>query len=267
MSSAPLGVLAGRGIYPIALCAALAAAGREIYVACLAGQSDPRRFPMAREARELPIGALARTACFFAERGARTIFFAGGVDRRGALGHARPDLAALRLLPRALLGGDDGLLGAAAAVLERRGVRVGDPRPFLGDLVAVRGRIAGPAPNAALLADFEVARRAAWRAGAEGRGQAAIAFYGRAVAVEDRRGTDALLARAPGPGAVLAKVASRGQDERFDLPSVGPSTIRIARAVGLAGIAVDAGRSLILGRPQVEALCAEHRIPLWGLAG
>ncbi len=52
---------------------------------------------------------------------------------------------------------------------------------------------------------------------------------------------------------VLVKCAKPGQELRADLPSIGPQTIEAAHAAGLAGIAVEAGRSLILEGPAVVA--------------
>jgi UDP-2,3-diacylglucosamine hydrolase len=262
-----IGIVAGRGAYPIALHEAIAARGLETAIACLAGQIDPRRFGAAAAVGTFPIGALSAIARYFLERGARVAYMAGGVERRGAPRFVRPDLRSLSMLPRALLGRDDRLLAAVAGRFEAMGVRIEDPRPFLADAVAPVGRIAGPPIDDGARRDLLVAwSRAQW-AGRIGRGQAALAFRGRAAGVEDRRGTDALLAGAPGPGAALVKIAAPGQDERFDLPTIGPSTIRIARAVGLAAIGIEAGRSLVLSRPAVVALCDAHRISLVGLDG
>ncbi|RWQ32955.1 MAG: DUF1009 domain-containing protein, partial [Mesorhizobium sp.] len=52
---------------------------------------------------------------------------------------------------------------------------------------------------------------------------------------------------------VLVKCAKPGQELRADLPSIGPQTIEAAHAAGLAGIAVEAGRSLVLEGPTVVA--------------
>ncbi|TJV28418.1 MAG: LpxI family protein, partial [Mesorhizobium sp.] len=52
---------------------------------------------------------------------------------------------------------------------------------------------------------------------------------------------------------VLVKCAKPGQELRADLPSIGPQTVEAAHAAGLAGIAVEAGRSLILEGPTVVA--------------
>jgi UDP-2,3-diacylglucosamine hydrolase len=260
-----VGVVAGRGAYPMALCERLAAGGLEPVIACLEGQAEPSLFTSAACVETFPIGAFAAAARFLLGHGISEAYFAGGVERRTALRSFRPDLSALPLLPLALFGRDDDLLAAAARHFERLEVRIGDPRPFLGDLLAPDGLIAGPAPDTPAGRLIRIAVRAARRAAETGEGQAAIAFRGEAIMTEDRGGTDALLARAPGPGAVLAKVSGPNQDPRFDLPSIGPATIRIARAVGLAAIAVEAGRSLVLSRPRVAELCGACGIPLVGV--
>ncbi|MDD2326434.1 MAG: LpxI family protein, partial [Alphaproteobacteria bacterium] len=70
---------------------------------------------------------------------------------------------------------------------------------------------------------------------------------------ESIEGTDALITRAhdvrrEGGGGVLVKIAKPQQDNRYDLPAIGPETVARVHAAGLAGIAVEAGRSLIIDR-------------------
>jgi hypothetical protein len=51
--------------------------------------------------------------------------------------------------------------------------------------------------------------------------------------------------RLPRGEGVLVKAIKPGQDQRFDLPSIGPATIEAAAEAGLAGIAVLAGQTVI----------------------
>ena len=44
---------------------------------------------------------------------------------------------------------------------------------------------------------------------------------------------------------VLVKAPKRGQDLRFDLPTIGSRTIEGATAAGLAGIAIVAGNTIV----------------------
>ena len=44
---------------------------------------------------------------------------------------------------------------------------------------------------------------------------------------------------------MLVKAPKPGQEDRVDLPTIGPETVRRAAAAGLAGIAVAAGQVLV----------------------
>ena len=57
------------------------------------------------------------------------------------------------------------------------------------------------------------------------------------------------------------KCAKPGQEERADLPAIGLRTVENAHAAGLSGIAVEAGRSLILGYGDV--LAASDRLGIF----
>ncbi len=95
-------------------------------------------------------------------------------------------------------------------------------------------------------------------------GQAVVSFRGRIVSVEGRAGTDALISSAPGPGAVLVKVVKPGQDRRFDLPSLGPSSVICASMVGIRAIGIEAGGVLLFNKEKILTLCNRLGISLLG---
>jgi DUF1009 family protein len=49
---------------------------------------------------------------------------------------------------------------------------------------------------------------------------------------------------------VLVKISKPGQEKRADLPTIGPDTIAQAANAGLAGIAIEAGSTLILDKSE-----------------
>jgi DUF1009 family protein len=82
--------------------------------------------------------------------------------------------------------------------------------------------------------------------------------------VEAQEGTDAMLRRcaelpaalrgdAAGRVGVLVKWPKPTQERRVDLPTIGVATVEGAAAAGLAGIAAEAGATLVIDR---EALIA-----------
>jgi hypothetical protein len=261
----PIGILAGRGHYPYLLAERIMTMGKPVVVAGIEGQFSGRLPPGCGPRTTFPLGAFARTARFFLSHGAQRIYFAGGVARKGCLLSARPDRHALALLLNTFISGDDKILRTAANTMLRLGVAVEDPSPILDDLLTPKGLVAGPKLDDETRDNIDVAWKAAKHLGLRDAGQAATAYKGKVAGLEDRKGTDALLANAPGPGAVLAKTVKPNQDRRFDLPALGPSTIRIAKAVGLRAIAAEAGGVLLLERKRLLALCDKQKISLVGI--
>ena len=80
-------------------------------------------------------------------------------------------------------------------------------------------------------------------------GQTVVVKDAAVVAVEAMEGTDAVIARAgalAGAGTRVVKVAKPGQDMRFDVPVIGVATISAMQAAGADGLAIDAGRTLVV---------------------
>ncbi len=78
-----------------------------------------------------------------------------------------------------------------------------------------------------------------------------VAVRERAVlAVEAIEGTDAAIRRAgdlcPGGGFVVVKVAKPQQDMRFDVPTIGPSTIESIQKAGGKVLAIEADKTILI---------------------
>jgi DUF1009 family protein len=102
-----------------------------------------------------------------------------------------------------------------------------------------------------------------------------VAAGGRIIGREDQHGTDALLesvTRArqtsgdPTPSGVLVKCMKPTQDPRLDLPAIGPATIRNAARAGLAGVAVEAGRTLLVDEDILVELADKLGLFVMGFA-
>jgi len=65
-------------------------------------------------------------------------------------------------------------------------------------------------------------------------------------------------------GATMVKVSKPNQDMRFDVPVVGPETIRNAAESGVDVIAVEAGKTLVLAKEEVVQLCQTLKVSLVG---
>lgn len=252
-------VVAGSGRLPVNVADSLAQAGLRPFIISVAGETDPATSLSSYDGAELPIERFADLFSLLRRERITHVVLAGGISRRPVWRAVRPSLALLRILPSAvaaLTRGDDGLLRILVDQIEKTGVKVVGAHQIVPDLIAVEGKMGAHAPLAADWADLRAGLEAARAIGALDIGQAAIAIGGRAIALEGIEGTDLLIQRvrdlrnngriAGRKRGVLVKCAKPGQELRADLPTIGPATIDAAHAAGLAGIGVEAGRSLVL---------------------
>ena len=209
------------------------------------------------------------------DRGIDTVVLAGAIHRP-RLDPALFDPETAALVPdllAALRGGDDTALRWIIALIEDFGLRVQGLADLAPGLLAAEGVLGARLPNAAELADAERGRAILEALAPVDVGQGCVVAGGLCLGIETLYGTDALLAdvarnrpgREPQQGGVFVKRAKRGQDLRADLPTIGPATLAAARAAGLTGLALQAGRVVLLDRPAVLAAADAADLALWAM--
>ncbi len=259
-------IIAGGGNLPGAVAEGLARSGMEPFVLMVEGEPDAGAGLERYDHEIIAVEEAPSLAARLHRRGITHVVMAGEIRRRPRVTAMRPGIGLLRFVPsliRALAKGDDGLLRFVVEWLEKNGFKVVGAHEIVPDLVAVEGVFGKNSPSEADWRDIKAARVAAETIGALDIGQGAVAIGGRAIALEGIEGTDAMLERVRdlrGHGrlagkrrGVLVKCAKPGQEARTDLPSIGPRTVIGAHAAGLAGIAVEAGHSLVLNGPDMIA--------------
>lgn len=272
------GIIAGGGALPRLVAERLVEAGEHPFVLSIAGEDSVAGDVAGVEAGEVALEDIGSIVGRLKAHGVRRVVLAGTINRRPALRNMRWSLGLLKMLGSLLRGlarGDDGALRNAISHLEAQGFEVVAAHEMVPDLLAQTGCLTRAMPLKADRRDIEAARAAALAIGALDIGQAAIAVGGRAVALEGIEGTDGLLERMKelrGHGrlagrmrGVLAKFAKPGQEVRADLPAIGPQTVEAVHAAGLAGIVLEAGRSLVLERETTLASADRLGIFILGL--
>jgi hypothetical protein len=251
-----LGVLAGGGQLPARVIAACRRQGRPYFVIAFRGFTEPDTVdssPHAWVALE-KVGAVLRR---LHDEGIDEVVLAGPVRRPAAWLALRPDWRAARLLLKMFRNwrGDDHVLSLVVRELEGEGFRVVGAEAVAPDLLMPPGPIGRHAAVDRHQKDIALGIAAARELGARDRGQAVIVSGGRVLGLETAGGTAALLSGSvhdPATrGGVLVKIAKPHQERRVDLPSVGVDTVQQAAAAGLAGIALEAGGALVIGREEV----------------
>ncbi|MEO1190149.1 MAG: UDP-2,3-diacylglucosamine diphosphatase LpxI [Pseudomonadota bacterium] len=252
----PLGVIAGAGALPRKVIAAAERQGRPCLVVGFAGHTDEETLAAAPSFLSR-LGAAGSIVKRLRAEGVRDVVMAGAI-RRPSLLQLKPDLFTARVLTRIGMRalGDDSLLRAIIALIEEEGFTVRSAQEITGDLVIGEGLLGQVRPDEQAEADIRRGFEVAEALGLVDVGQSVVVQQGIVLGVEAVEGTDALLQRCGplargGVGGVLVKAMKPNQDQRADLPTIGPETVRKAAAAGLRGLALRAGGALIIDREEM----------------
>lgn len=273
--SGKLGLIAGGGDLPLAVAARCDAESRPLYVVRLAGFADAHltrwsgaEFGMAQ------IGAILKA---LKSEGCTAVCLAGIVNRPD-FKTLKPDLKGASLLPgiiAAATKGDDALLRKILSVFEAEGFAVEGADDILGGETLPSGVLGAIAPTPEQCADLRKALHVAEKSGELDIGQGAVVCDGLVLAVEAQEGTDQMLMRVAslpadlrGSGdarkGALGKAPKPIQDLRVDMPVIGPRTIELAAAAGLAGVGGRSGRLILIDRAAIIQTADRLGLFVWG---
>jgi DUF1009 family protein len=264
-----IAIVCGGGTVPAAVAEAAQRAGRRVVLFPVRGWADPELiapFPH----HWIALGQLGRFVRLARAENCREVVFIGNA-LRPSLRSIRFDLPALLHLPKAIAmfrGGDDHLLGATARLFEDYGFHLLGAHEVAPEILMPEGAMGQREPTAREHADIERALGLIHAIGPFDIGQGAVVADQYVLAVEAAEGTDNMLARVvelrrqgriptPAGVGVLVKAPKPGQDNRFDLPAIGPKTVAEVARAGLAGLAVIAGRTIV-AEPALVARAAER---------
>lgn len=254
-----LGIIAGGGHLPLKLAEACEAQDRAFFILAIEGAAELAALTHLPHA-SVRIGAVGEALEQLRKNAVRELVMAGAV-KRPSMSSLMPDALGLKLmgtLGLKLFAGDDALLKALVAFFESEGFKVVGADDVLSDLLALEGCLSEKQPDAQAKKDIALGLRVAKAIGALDVGQAAVVENEYVLGVEAAEGTDALIARCAllcreKGRAVLVKAAKPDQESRADLPAIGPQTIERLHAAGFAGVAVEAGATLLLDREEIIA--------------
>lgn len=262
-----LGLIAGNRTLPLEFARLARARGvRRLVAVAFRNETDPRLEDLVDEVVWLRVGQLSKMISAFVKRDIRRCVMVGQIAPKN-LYDLRPDLRAMALLMRIKERNAQTLFGAIATELEKEGVALIEATPWLGPLMPGPGFRVGPAVRESTEDDIRFGLKIAREVSMMEIGQTVVVKEGTVLAVEAFEGTDRCLARggdlagAKG-GAVAVKLAKSGHDPRFDIPCIGTRTVSTCADHGVATLACEAGRVLLLERDRVEKLARERKVSL-----
>jgi len=263
--SDPIGLIAGNRSLPLLFARQARKMGAaRIVVVAFEGQTDPGLVELVDDIIWIKVGQLGKLLAAFQERQVRRCVMLGQIAP-SSLFDLRPDFRAMGLLLRLKEKNAHSIFGALAEELQKGGIELITPIPWLKPLMAPAGFLLGPSLTETEREDVRFGFGIAKEISRLEIGQLVVVKAGTVLAVEGFEGTDKCLARGGelagrDGGAIAVKVAKEQHDMRFDIPCIGPKSLETCAAARIRVLAIEAEKNLVIEQEEVERLAKRHRI-------
>jgi DUF1009 family protein len=269
----PIGLLAAAGRLPIAVAEKAAAQGLPVRCVGVKHLASPELEGLCERFCWAGLGRLGKVIRWFRRQGVCEIIMAGKVQKAELLKpwrilHLLPDWRTLRFWynRRRRDNKDDTLLLGLIAEFERDGMRFGSAAEYCPELLVSAGILTRRAPTPAEREDIAFGWELAKEIGRLDIGQSVVVRERAVLAVEAIEGTDQAISRAGklsrGGGFTVVKVAKPQQDMRFDVPTIGTTTIESLQRAGGRVLAVEAGKTIILDQETTISLANRYGLTI-----
>ena len=268
-----VGLIAGDGSFPLEVAKSISQKNKEIFIIAIKGSAskDIERYPHLW----IRIGQIGKAIRALKENNCKELILIGGVKKPNVW-LLRPDFGALKLFFKLIIlpiKGDASILKTLLNFLEKDNkFKVVGAEKYISYLLMSKGLIAGEKINEQANIDIDIAVENCKNIGSKDIGQACVVVNGQIIASEDSSGTDKMLRgiiskeiRFNNEG-VLVKLAKPIQDRRVDLPAIGMQTIKLAKEIGLCGIAIEEKSSFISNKERVIKFANKNNIFIFGLS-
>ena len=270
-----IAIIAGGGQLPVELAETLQEQKKDFIISRIRGISDDTL--SSYQGHEVGLGQFGKRFDLLKAANVNSVVLVGYI-KRPEFSKIGLDAYGLSMLPKMLTEGkkgDDALLRLLVTEFEKNGFTVLGVEEIRNDFIVGEGVIGKIAPNSENLADIKCAIPIARTIGSLDIGQGVVVCDGITLAVEAQEGTDEMLKRVGSlpenirgtknsPKGVLLKCPKPIQEMRIDLPTIGMTSVKNAASSGLAGIALETGKSIILDRKNVIALADEMGLFIYG---
>ena len=279
-----LGLIAGNGQLPFYVLDEAARRGVPVTVAAIKEEAFPKIEAHIESLSNdisihwLGLGQLGRLLSVFKDEGVTHALMMGQVKHvrifapgtRSPLKHLKnlPDLRAIKLLASLSRKNTASLITAVIEEIENEGIRFVDSTSFLEGMLPEPGLLTGRRPTREEEEDFAYGIPVARDIMRLDLGQTIVVKSQAVVAVEAMEGTDATIRRAAelahGESITVIKVSRPNMEMRFDVPVIGPETLKVFAECHVTALGVDAGRTLIIDRDSFLAQASDMGLCVMG---
>lgn len=265
-----IGLIAGRGEYPIHFAEAATEDGHPVMAIAVEGFASPELEKHVDEMHWLGVGQLDTLIRLCHERNVKHLAMVGKIDHGTVFNPAKIEPRAFKLLAKLTDRRAQTIAAVVIDELKSVDIHVLDSSRFLksflpGPGLLTPGRPISSAEERGIRFGLPIARGIANL----DIGLCVVVKDGTVVAVEAMEGTDEAIRRAgklAGPGSVVVKVSRPDQDFRFDLPVVGIQTIRTMIEAGATALAISADETLFFKQAEAISLAESSDIGILAIS-
>jgi DUF1009 family protein len=271
-----LGLIAGEGRLPFLVTDGARKAGLKVVCVGLADNAEPALADKVDVFYEVAIARPGSWIRKLKKYGVTRTVMVGRVAKNRLFTPRRilrylPDWRAFRVYYWRLRGKDkrnDTLLNALAEELASGGIMLENSTMYCKEHLATAGAMTKTRPSQSVEGDIEFGWQIAKKLGELDIGQAVAVKEKEVIAVEAIEGTAQMIERVgqlcKSGGWTLVKTSKPNQDMRFDVPCVGPDTIRSLAENRGRCLVVEAGKTIIIDKPETIKLADQLGITILG---
>lgn len=260
-----IGLIAGNGRFPFLVAQQIKKDNNRVVAVALVGETDPSLEKIVDKIIWLPLGKLQKLIDFFKKEAISEAIMAGQAKHAKLFAGLKLDLRSIKLLGSIKNKKADSILGAVAGELSKDGIKLLPSHRYLKHLLPKPGVLAGRKLSKEEQKDVDFGRRIAKQIAGLDIGQTVVVKDRCVLAVESLEGTDQCIKRAATLGRdniIVIKVAKPNQDFRFDIPVIGPGTIKVMADVKGRAIAIDAGMTLLIDKEELIDIADKNKITI-----
>jgi hypothetical protein len=272
---APLGLIAGEGVFPVLVARGARTAGREVVCAAFSGNAWPELRYECDHFEWVGVLRLNRWIQVLKSAGCREAIMVGRVQKSRMYDRWRyfryiPDWRTLKIWFTVLRYDKRpyAVLRAVADELESVGINLIDSTTYCTEHLAEAGVMTHRQPTESQWRDIGFGWEICNTISRLDIGQSMAVLDRDVIAVEALEGTNAMIERAGGlcrvKGWTMIKVANTRQDMRVDVPTIGTQTIEKLYAAGAGCLVLEAGKTVVLEKRKVLELADRYKIAVVG---
>jgi hypothetical protein len=266
-SGEPLALIAGEGSLPRIVCQTALDRGVPVVVVTFTKKIAEGLEKLA-DVTIVGVGEPEKLIRRFKEKGCKRLVMIGKMEKKLLFANLKFDMRAVKIMGKLAKNDDSSIMKAIITELESEGFVVEKQTDWLPSIIPPAGRLGKLEPTPEMKTDFEYGIKICRQMADMEIGQTIIVKDGVVLSVEAVEGTDEAIDRGcnlGGKGAVMIKAARPAQDLRFDIPTVGMETIKRLKKNKAVGLAVEAGKVVVVDMPEVVAACDSAGISLVAL--